>query len=81
MVFLAHMGKIEIAEAIVLIKTDQQAFISHRDVARHGVLLGGRFPALEGPPFYSKPAAVFKKGFDGRGWRGEIFFWGGGGLV
>jgi len=61
MVFLTYMGKIEIPEAIALIKTDQQPFISHRDVARHGILLGGRFPALEGPSFILNQEPFLKK--------------------
>jgi hypothetical protein len=68
MVFLAHMGIIEIPDAIVLIEANQEAAVSHRNITWHGVLLiwprdfgGGRQGPGPLPPLaslLSKPLKI-----------------------
>ncbi len=36
MIFLSHMGKVEIPDPIVVVKADQKLTVSHRNVAGHG---------------------------------------------
>jgi DNA-binding transcriptional regulator YbjK len=42
MVLLTDMGKKQIADAVLLVKADQEMAISHRNIAWHGGLPLGR---------------------------------------
>jgi len=38
MIFLPHVGIINIPEAIILIKGDKEVAVSYRNITRHGVV-------------------------------------------
>jgi len=39
MIFQAHMGEVELPDAVVLVETDEQFTVSYGEVARHGLIL------------------------------------------